>query len=166
MEIGIEPEACRRCHGCGTIDILHGTIDCPCCRGTGYQPHPKQVIIMRKDLGMSRGKLMAQASHASLKCILDTYVVFHDDNTMKSLPMPLDVMKWFQGSFTKIVLRVDSEDELMEIYDEVRKTDIPVALIKDAGRTELGKSEYTCLGIGPWNALEINKITGHLPLYK
>jgi len=74
--------------------------------------------------------------------------------------------KWINGPFTKVVLKVDSEEELLELYDKIKEANILVSLIKDAGRTELGKPTYTCIGVGPDYEEKINEFTGHLPLYK
>ena len=158
---------CPKCSGCGTVNIAHGTVDCPACKGKGYLilPEPKQVIVMRKDLGMSRGKLVSQGSHAAFACISNNYLEIDTDvygNVAQEIkPIPLDVARWMQGTFTKIVVAVNSEEELLALHAELEKTDIPIALIKDCGRTELGKPEYTCLGVGPWNSHIINKYTEH-----
>ncbi len=128
----------------------------------------KQVIVIRKDLGMRKGKMIAQGAHASTKNLVDqlemkdwgpyveyTLLVHKND--------PL--YKWLSGPFAKIVVSVDSEEELFEIKRQVEDAGIPVALITDLGRTEFhGEPTNTSIAIGPYNAEEIDKITGHLKL--
>lgn len=129
----------------------------------------KQVIIVRRDLNMSIGKTASQVAHASMKSIFDRYIkisISGKDVECKVEKIPWQVAKWLDGSFTKIVVAVNSEKELLDLYNEIKDTDIPVGLIRDEGRTELGQPTYTCLGVGPWSPEKINKFTGNLPLYK
>jgi len=71
---------------------------------------------------------------------------------------------WLNGKFTKICVSVDSEEELMDIYNKVPEL-CPVFLVTDAGLTEFnGIPTKTCLCIGPYISEEIDKITGHLKL--
>lgn len=120
----------------------------------------KQVIVMRKDLGMRKGKMIAQGAHASLKALLDS----GDLGPMAAEPARI----WLKGSFTKICVSVNSEEELVAIYEKARQkfdSDCPLTLITDAGRTEFnGVPTKTCCAIGPWWSDEIDEITGALPL--
>lgn len=112
----------------------------------------KQVIVMRKDLNMRKGKLIAQGAHASLGV------------TLKNLDHP-DVKGWLAGRFAKIAVYVNSEEELFEIHDKALEEGILVELITDAGFTEFnGVPTNTCIAVGPGKVDEINKVTGHLPL--
>ena len=79
--------------------------------------------------------------------------------------MELILVDWLNGKFTKVVVSVDSEEELIALNKALDDTFIPHALITDAGLTEFhGVPTNTCLGIGPYIAEEIDKFTGHLPL--
>lgn len=124
----------------------------------------KQVIVMRKDLKMRRGKEIAQGSHASLAVVLNE--MRKDDKTFEfkvKKDSPWD--KWLNGRFTKICVYCNSEQELLEIYQKAKDLKIPSVLITDAGLTEFnGVPTNTCVAIGPYWSEEINKITGHLPL--
>lgn len=112
----------------------------------------KQVLVMRKDLNMRKGKLIAQGAHASLGV------------TLKNLDHP-DVKGWLAGRFAKIAVYVNSEEELFEIYDKALEEGILVELITDAGFTEFnGVPTNTCIAVGPGKVEEVNKVTGHLPL--
>ena len=146
----------------------------------------KQVIVIRKDLNMRKGKMCAQAAHASLGALLKFFT--KKRNEIKQVPFSeieegtflteysvefgdksvLD--DWLNGKFTKICVSVNSEEELLEIKNKLDNfasegTIIPYALITDAGLTEFhGVPTNTCIGIGPYVSEEIDKITGNLPL--
>lgn len=134
----------------------------------------KQVIVIRKDLNMRRGKSEAQAAHASMKVLLDMMKFsFHPDKTHMNdevsytlnVPYQGPINEWVEGSFTKICLSVDSEEELIQLYDQAKEAEIPCSMIIDAGKTEFGGvPTKTCIAIGPWHSEEINKITGYLKL--
>jgi PTH2 family peptidyl-tRNA hydrolase len=124
----------------------------------------KQVIVMRKDLGMRKGKMIAQGAHASLKVLLDAGAV---DPRGTSFTIPLDtaLASWLGGRFTKICVSVDSEAALEAIVDRARAAGVPCALIVDAGTTEFhGVPTRTCCAVGPAWSDAVDAITGRLPL--
>lgn len=127
----------------------------------------KQVIILRKDLNMRKGKLVAQGSHASLKVFFDKLKLTESDGEycasfLVDSPQELD---WIRGSFTKIAVSVNSEQELLDIYKKAKDANILCSLVQDAGRTEFhGIPTYTAVAIGPADSEEIDKITGGLSL--
>lgn len=133
---------------------------------------PKQVIVVRHDLKMRKGKVAAQVAHASMKIILDLMgevapPSIGPNNTELSLVLDNDdpLLLWIDGVFAKIVARVESEEELLEIERKAREAGIRTALITDAGRTEFhGVPTNTCVAIGPDDPKKIDKITGHLKL--
>ena len=147
----------------------------------------KQVIVFRKDLlkgpnAIRKGKFGAQVAHASLGALLKLF------NISKKEPIRLGsygdiepgqiyyeysvtfgentvLDDWLNGKFTKVVVSVDSDEELLELNKALNETVIPHALITDSGLTEFhGVPTNTCLGIGPYEAEEIDKFTGNLPL--
>ena len=129
----------------------------------------KQVIVIRKDLKMRQGKACGQSAHASLKVILDQMNnincgCFHKSKVLRIVKdSPLDL--WINGTFTKIVVYVNSEQELLDIYYKAFEAKMICSLIQDVGKTEFkGVPTYTCCAIGPEYSEEIDKITGHLPL--
>ena len=127
----------------------------------------KQVIVLRKDLKMRKGKMIAQGAHASMKVILDVMYYHTGENCIKLLDMtecePL--YQWVNGLFTKIVVGCNSEEELLALKEKADKAGILNALIQDAGKTEFhGMKTYTALAIGPDWVDRINEITGHLQL--
>lgn len=130
----------------------------------------KQVIVMRKDLGMRKGKMVAQGAHASLGCILNFISETAVDGMRRTLFIPDQdvadyVSAWLDGSFTKICLSVNSETELDEIYEKAKNANLPCSLIVDNGATEFhGIKTKTCCAIGPARSEIIDSITGHLSL--
>ena len=112
----------------------------------------KQMIVMRKDLNMRKGKMVAQGAHASMKA------------TLMHLDHP-SVKQWLAGPFAKIVVSVDSEQELIDVYNSAISAGLIAALITDAGRTEFnGVATNTCIAVGPATAEQLAPITGHLKL--
>lgn len=123
----------------------------------------KQVIVMRKDLGMRKGKMVAQGGHASLGAILNHYKAGTKEYPIM-IPRNDPCQLWLKGSFTKICVGVPDEETLHFIAEQAKRMKLPYALIKDAGKTEFKEPTYTCCGIGPWWSDEIDKITGDLKL--
>lgn len=110
----------------------------------------KQVIVIRKDLNMRKGKMVAQGSHASLGAYLRTE---KDDQK-----------KWMSEGQTKICVSVDSEEDLINVYSLAAKLGLPAVLIRDAGHTELPPNTATAVGIGPCEESSVDPITGKLKL--
>lgn len=135
----------------------------------------KQVIVVRKDLNMRKGKMCAQSAHASMKAILDrmtdtqTFTSPLQDEELTIKVLPLDpgspIEDWINGLFTKVCVSVDSEAELLAIYEKAKSSGLICSLIQDAGLTEFGGvPTYTTVAIGPAWENDINPITGHLKL--
>ena len=131
----------------------------------------KQVIVMRNDLGMRKGKMIAQGSHSS--------IAFLTNKIKNSSPAQRDFGQsqfalinmseaeelWIRGIFKKVCLKVDSEQELLDIHTKALEAGLVSYLITDAGLTEFnGVPTNTCIGIGPDYADKIDVITGHLKL--
>lgn len=109
----------------------------------------KQAIVLRTDLGMSTGKLISQACHASLKAYKKS--------------SSEDQSEWESGGQKKVVLDVDNED-LQERFRRAQRKDVPTAMVKDAGLTEVEPGTQTALGVGPAEESKIDSITGDLKL--
>lgn len=149
----------------------------------------KQVIIFRKDLlkgenGIRKGKFGAQCAHASLCAFLSWFEMkkshtieggLYEPN-QQSFEMTYEepigenedkglYNNWTNGIYTKVVLGVESEEELMKVYhafqnEELFPIGVPMALITDIGKTEFhGQETITCLGIGPYLSEELDKVT-------
>lgn len=141
----------------------------------------KQVIVWRKDLNVRKGKMMAQASHASMVVLLNA--MNKTQRTEHEWVEPRGYMpfikkglhfefgkgsywdKWLNGLFTKICVSCENEAELLKFHLAAKDAKIPTALITDAGLTEFkGVPTNTCIAIGPYDSGEIDKITGNLKL--
>jgi len=120
----------------------------------------KQVIVIRKDLKMRRGKEIAQGAHAAMAFLIKGLTSLEALN--KITP---NKSEWLEGGQTKICVSVDSEEELLEIYNNAKDAGLIVNIIIDAGRTEFnGIPTNTCIAIGPNKSEDIDKITKHLKL--
>jgi peptidyl-tRNA hydrolase, PTH2 family len=123
----------------------------------------KQVIVMRKDLGMRKGKMIAQGAHASLKVLLDTGGFATQTDFVVTLTPAMAA--WLGGRFTKVCVSVDSEAALDAVVEKARAAGVPCALIVDSGATEFhGVPTKTCCAVGPAWIEEVDEITGGLPL--
>ena len=113
----------------------------------------KQTIVVRADLKMGKGKLAAQSSHASLSA----YKKVQKSN-------PEIARSWEDEGQMKIVLKVASEDELLEFYNKGKVAGIPCELIRDAGHTQVEPGTITCFAAGPWKESELDAVFGKLKL--
>lgn len=138
----------------------------------------KQVIVMRKELKMKKGKLIAQGGHGPLDIFLrmmNNGVSLKDEtpeikNGKYTLSMEVEVGSeidnWLRGISRKIALAVHSEEELIEIYKRAVEKGLPAKIVEDLGLTVFnGVKTKTAVVIGPDNDEVIDEITGHLPLY-
>jgi PTH2 family peptidyl-tRNA hydrolase len=123
----------------------------------------KQVIVMRKDLNMRKGKMIAQGAHASLKVLLDRRT--DDGDERATLALTPAMAAWLGGRFTKVCVSVTSEAELVAVYERAQAAGLTCAMIVDAGVTEFGGvPTRTCCAIGPDWIEDVDAITGALPL--
>ncbi|MHA2501970.1 MAG: peptidyl-tRNA hydrolase Pth2 [Candidatus Kariarchaeaceae archaeon] len=113
----------------------------------------KQVIVVRSDLGMGKGKIAAQASHAS---------VIASFEAKKHEPTWFDT--WYRHGMAKIVVKVASDEELHRIFQLGVKNKVPRALINDAGHTQLAPGTATAVALGPAPEKLLDPITGSLKL--
>lgn len=111
----------------------------------------KQVIVARKDLKMPAGKLAIQCAHASVEAALKS-----EKNKIRV---------WQEDGAKKVVLKVNSEKDLIKLNQAAKELGLKTALIKDAAKTFFKTSTITCLGIGPDSEEKIDKITGTLSMY-
>ena len=110
----------------------------------------KQVIVCRKDLKLSKGKLAVQVSHAAVEATL------RSDKEK--------VGAWRKDGMKKVVLKVEDEKELFRYQQLAKEVGLVAVLITDAGLTEVPPGTITCLGIGPDDEAKIDKVTGTLPM--
>ncbi|MDH4214531.1 MAG: peptidyl-tRNA hydrolase Pth2 [Candidatus Thorarchaeota archaeon] len=113
----------------------------------------KQVIAVRTDLAMSRGKIAVQVAHGALSA---------SENARVSQQ---EIWRaWYREGQKKVAVKVSSEEELLELRRQAINHRLPHALIRDAGMTELPPGTITVLGIGPARAEVMDKVTGDLKL--
>ena len=110
----------------------------------------KQVILVRSDLKLPKGKMAAQCSHAAVEA------AFNSDKKI--------VAEWRKQGSKKVVLKIKDEKELLEFWNLAKGAGIKTALITDAGRTVIAPGTKTCLGIGPDSEEKIDSITGKLKM--
>ncbi|NLR79126.1 aminoacyl-tRNA hydrolase [Chitinophaga eiseniae] len=124
----------------------------------------KQVIVMRKDLNMRKGKMIAQGAHASI-AFLTRHATIEGYTLQTNLRNPEEVSEWMTKGFTKICLSVDSEEELERVYQQAVEDGLNATLITDSGLTEFGGvATKTCCAIGPNLNEAIDRITKDLKL--
>lgn len=133
----------------------------------------KQVIVIRKDLNMRKGKMCAQASHASIAFLTKKLVVdsangmsnrFYDCSS-EGHRFRKEIQHWLENSFRKIVVYVNSEEELREIHRLAEYEGLMSHLIEDNGATEFdGVKTITCCAIGPHYDFMFEGVTDTLPL--
>ena len=113
----------------------------------------KQVLVFRKDLPLSKGKIAAQAGHAAVSAAQDANT--HYKKWWEA---------WLYEGQRKIAVKVQDEKELRELEKAAEEVGLPHALIVDAGLTEIPEGTVTCLGIGPAPAERIDRLTSKLQL--
>jgi PTH2 family peptidyl-tRNA hydrolase len=115
----------------------------------------KQAVVVRTDLGMSTGKLAAQACHASLGS--------SEEVRKRSRGI---WNRWQAEGGRKIVLAVASREELMDVWERAGRAKIPRYLVADKGLTEIPPGSKTAIGLGPAVSSRLDKVTGNIPLLK
>ncbi|KAI9309699.1 peptidyl-tRNA hydrolase PTH2-domain-containing protein [Cunninghamella echinulata] len=128
-------------------DLPQGTID-----ANRYKDY-KMVLVVRTDLGMTKGKIAAQCGHATLSC----YKAIQKTN-------PEVLRCWERSGQAKVALKAVSEEQLLELQAVALSLNITAQSICDAGRTQIAAGSRTVLGIGPGPVELINEVTGHLKL--
>tara|TARA_R110002110_G_scaffold99173_4_gene253653 strand:- start:687 stop:1136 length:450 start_codon:yes stop_codon:yes gene_type:complete len=141
----------------------------------------KQVIVLRRDLNMRKGKMVAQGAHASMAVILDALSDWtdlgkehgSDFEGVFTKELALDthnridngIYQWLTDRFAKICCYVNSEEELVTLYNQAKEAGLPCSIITDAGFTEFkGVPTKTAVAIGPALIEDVDKITKHLKL--
>jgi PTH2 family peptidyl-tRNA hydrolase len=143
----------------------------------------KQVIVLRTDLNMRKGKMATQAAHASMKVLLDRgctgytsrnghgtefsteYEKNHSDGEAFLFTLTPAMKTWLSGAFVKIVVGIDSEAGLLTLEEKARSLGIPCAIIKDNGKTTFHDvPTYTALAVGPEESELVDQVTGGLKL--
>ena len=116
-------------------------------------PTHKMVIVTRKDLDLTKGKLAAQVAHGAVEC------------TLKAQKYAKDALAdWLSNGQGKVVVKVPNEKEFYALKQAAERAGLCTALITDAGHTEIPAGTVTVLAIGPGTDAQLDKVTGHLSL--
>jgi PTH2 family peptidyl-tRNA hydrolase len=111
------------------------------------------ILVTRKDLKLSRGKLAAQCGHAAVECAL---------KAKRECPKKLE--NWRQNGARKIVVEAPSLDSLKRLFGEAQAAGIVSYMVRDAGHTEIPSGTVTVVGLGPGSRREIDQLTGGFSL--
>jgi len=114
----------------------------------------KMVLVVRTDVGMGKGKAAAQCAHAAVMCY---------KKALREAPEMVD--RWEGMGVTKVCVKVDSEEQLLNLATHAREAGVVFGVVRDAGRTQIASGTVTVLGIGPAPIEVVQEITGHLKLY-
>ena len=127
----------------------------------------KQVIVIRRDLKMRRGKEIAQGAHASMAWLRQR-IMPHITSAGRADQVQFSAAErsWLELSMRKVTVKVGSETELLGVYDKALAVGLVVHMITDRGLTEFGGiPTRTCLAVGPDYDDLIDPVTGDLELY-
>ena len=113
----------------------------------------KQVLVVRTDLGMGRGKMAVQCSHAAVSSAELARTRFRDWYD-----------EWMREGQAKVALRVNDEDQLLELEKRARSIQIPSFIVRDMGLTQVPPGTITCLGLGPAPVKTVDTLTRKLRL--
>jgi PTH2 family peptidyl-tRNA hydrolase len=127
----------------------------------------KQVIVIRRDLRMRRGKEIAQGAHAATAWLADRVLqTMMPNGAVDHVVLSPAERAWLTSSFRKVTVKVNSEEELVAVYQKALDAGLVVNLITDRGLTEFGGvPTRTCLAVGPDYDDLIDPVTGDLELY-
>ena len=138
----------------------------------------KQVIVVNKGLNMSKGKMAAQVSHASMAFLTKRYLLSNNDLTEEEdgsitlhINIDRDEYDWLTSSYTKVICEVKSEAELQKVIDKAIRNGLvenkDFYRVIDNGLTEFNYNKtWTCIGFRPMDSEKIDKVTKRLRLFK
>jgi len=127
----------------------------------------KQVIVIRRDLKMRRGKEIAQGAHASMAWLRQRVMPrLTPAGRADQVQISAAERSWLELSMRKVTVKVGSETELLDVYDKALAAGLVVHMVTDRGLTEFGGiPTRTCLAVGPDYDDLIDPVTGDLELY-
>ena len=127
----------------------------------------KQVIVVRTDLNMRKGKMCAQVAHASMKVFFDRMEDVSFDLNRRNIyfcDFTTEMLQWMEGSFAKIVVGCNSEQELFDLQKQADEAGIVNALILDNGNTEFKGVCSNCEGSGHVSHVSQVNVSGYKDL--
>jgi PTH2 family peptidyl-tRNA hydrolase len=142
---------------CSVVEVPSASITSVAPAENSQHRSVKQVIVVRHDLHMRQGKACAQSAHAAMMFLVNAMALESD--------LTEEQGEWFSCGMPKIVVRVESAEELNSVVERARDALLTVFEVMDAGHTEFhGIPTPTCVAIGPNNSNAIDKVTGLLRL--
>ncbi|KAF4931766.1 Peptidyl-tRNA hydrolase 2 [Colletotrichum viniferum] len=121
----------------------------------------KLVLVVRTDLGMTKGKMAAQASHATLACYKSLSKAATRDPSSAAAKI---LSRWERLGQAKIAVQIKDQNEMLELMGKARSLGITAEVIADAGRTQIEAGSLTVLGVGPAPKGLVDQVTSHLKL--
>ena len=116
----------------------------------------RMAICLNSELGMSKGKLCAQAAHGALSAFRAAHGGTEAQRTL--------LRAWLREGQAKVVLRAAGEDALLALHAAAVARGLPCSLVRDAGRTQVAAGSLTCVALGPGAASDLAEVTGELKL--
>ncbi|XP_045107094.1 peptidyl-tRNA hydrolase 2, mitochondrial-like [Portunus trituberculatus] len=113
----------------------------------------KMVLVVQGDLKMGRGKLAAQCSHGALAAY---------KQAQQRTPSLLQA--WEDTGQAKVVVKVDTEKDMLKVVEDAKSKGVPVVSVRDAGRTQVPSGSLTVVAVGPGSLSDVDSVTGHLRL--
>lgn len=114
----------------------------------------KLAVVVRKDLGMTAGKMAAQCCHAALSAVSE--VKSRDPQMLRD---------WKRQGAPIIILRTNNLASLREVHEKAKDKNVAASTVCDAGRTEVEGGTVTCLGIGPAASEKCDQVTRRCRLF-
>lgn len=127
----------------------------------------KQVIVVRKFKNLRTGKYCSQVAHASMAFLTSDCLImdYSGSFNIDELDHAKEIKHWLENSFKKIVVYVETEQELLDLFDLAKNKGLDAHLIQDEGLTEFNNiPTYTCLAIGPHWSNKFEGVTDNLKL--
>ncbi|OQR73630.1 peptidyl-tRNA hydrolase 2 [Tropilaelaps mercedesae] len=123
---------------------------------TGYKTiwgKTKMVLVVRGDCKMQKGKIAAQCAHAAILAYRESKKV-----------QPSTLQRWVVTGQAKVVVKVESEEEMLKIAAKASRLGLVTEIVRDAGLTQLSPRTRTVLSVGPGPSAVIDQCTDHLKL--
>jgi peptidyl-tRNA hydrolase, PTH2 family len=122
-------------------------------RSPAAEVSSKMVLVVRGELRLTAGKAAVQVAHAAVMLVLQA-----------QKKRGATLAQWFKEGQMKIAVVAPTLAEMVERQAQASRRDIPTVWVDDAGFTEVAPGTRTCLGLGPAASVELDKVTGDLPL--
>ncbi|KAL0720029.1 hypothetical protein Bca4012_069353 [Brassica carinata] len=114
----------------------------------------KMVLVARNDLKMGKGKIAAQ-------CSLPLILLVKVFSSLAKIDLLLD--RWENCAQPKVVVKIESEEEMLALRERAKSLKLPTHITIDAGKTQIAPDSRTVMAIlGPVDV--VDDVTGGLKL--